>query len=80
VNTQGYRSGHDILQDTTLKHFLQGTEGNHKNHQKRKPIDSEYEVTEEWRKMHNEELHNLYSSSIITMIKPRMMRWAGHVE
>jgi hypothetical protein len=36
------------------------------------------EVTEGWRKLHNEELHNLYSSSII-MIKSRRMRWAGHV-
>jgi hypothetical protein len=33
-----------------------------------------------WRKMHNEGLHNLYSSpSIIRMIKPRKMRWAGHL-
>jgi hypothetical protein len=33
-----------------------------------------------WRKLHNEELHNLYSSpSVIRMIKSRMMRWAGHV-
>jgi hypothetical protein len=33
-----------------------------------------------WRKLHDEELHNLYSSpSIIRMIKPRRMRWAGHV-
>jgi hypothetical protein len=33
-----------------------------------------------WRKLHNEELHNLYSSpSIIRIIKPRKMRWAGHV-
>jgi hypothetical protein len=33
-----------------------------------------------WRKLHNEELHNLYSSpSIIRMIKSRRMRWAGHV-
>jgi hypothetical protein len=33
-----------------------------------------------WRKLHNEELHNLYSSpNIITMIKSRSMRWAGHV-
>jgi hypothetical protein len=31
-------------------------------------------------KLHNEELHNLYSSpSIIRMIKSRRMRWAGHV-
>jgi hypothetical protein len=33
-----------------------------------------------WRKLHNEELHNLYSSpSIIRMIKSKRMRWAGHV-
>jgi hypothetical protein len=33
-----------------------------------------------WRKLHNEELHNLYSlSSIIGIIKLRRMRWAGHV-
>jgi hypothetical protein len=33
------------------------------------------EVTGEWRKLHNEEFHNLYSSSsIITMIKSRRMR------
>jgi hypothetical protein len=38
------------------------------------------EVTGEWRKMHNEELRDLYSSSsIIRMIKSRRMRWAGHV-
>jgi hypothetical protein len=37
------------------------------------------EVTEGWRKLHNEELHNLYSSpSIIRVIKLRRMRWAGH--
>jgi hypothetical protein len=37
-------------------------------------------VTGEWRKLHNEELHNLYSSpSIIRIIKSRRMRWAGHV-
>jgi hypothetical protein len=37
-------------------------------------------VAGEWRKLHNEELHDLYSSpSIITMIKLRRMRWAGHV-
>ena len=38
------------------------------------------EVTREWRKLHNEELNDLYSSpSIVRMIKSRRMRWAGHV-
>jgi hypothetical protein len=38
------------------------------------------EVTEEWRKLHKDELHNLYSSpNIIRTIKSRRMRWAGHV-
>jgi hypothetical protein len=39
------------------------------------------EVTGGWRKLHNEELHNLYSSpNIIGMIKSRRIRWAGRVE
>jgi hypothetical protein len=38
------------------------------------------EVTSEWRKLHNKELHDLYSSpSIIRLIKSRRMRWAGYV-
>jgi hypothetical protein len=38
------------------------------------------EVTGEWRKLHNKELHDLYSPpSIIRIIKSRRMRWAGHV-
>jgi hypothetical protein len=38
------------------------------------------EVTGEWRKLHIEELHNLYSSpDIIRQMKSKRMRWAGHV-
>jgi hypothetical protein len=38
------------------------------------------EVTGGWRKLHNGELHNLYSSpSIVRMIKSRRMRWVGYV-
>jgi hypothetical protein len=38
------------------------------------------EVTGEWRKLHNEDLNDLYCSpSIVRVIKSRRMRWAGHV-
>jgi len=38
------------------------------------------EVTEEWRRLHNKELNDLYSSpNIVRVIKSRIMRWAGHV-
>jgi len=38
------------------------------------------EVTEQWRKLHNEELNDLYSTpNLVRVIKLRRMRWAGHV-
>jgi hypothetical protein len=38
------------------------------------------EVTGEWRKLHNEELNDLYSLlNIVRVVKSRRMRWAGHV-
>ena len=37
-------------------------------------------MTGEWRKLHNEELNDLYSlPNIVRMVKSRRMRWAGHV-
>jgi transcription termination factor 2 len=40
----------------------------------------EWEEDGSWRKLHNNELHDLYSSpNIVRMIKSRKMRWAGHV-
>ena len=41
---------------------------------------SHYEVTGEWRKLHNEELNDIYSlPNIVRVVKSRRMRWAGHV-
>jgi hypothetical protein len=46
-----------------------------------KLFGSKREENGSWRKLHNDELHVLYSSpNIVRMIKSRRMRWAGHVE
>ena len=38
------------------------------------------EVTREWRKLHKEELRDLYSlPNIVRVVKSRIMRWAGHM-
>jgi hypothetical protein len=43
-------------------------------------VNKDHTVNRGWRKLHNEELHNLYSfPSIIRIIKSRRMRWAGYV-
>jgi hypothetical protein len=46
----------------------------------RKILGPKREEDGSWRKLHNDELHNLYSSpNIVSVIKSRRMRWAGHV-
>ena len=43
-------------------------------------ICTAHRVTGEWRKLHNEELNDLYCSpNIVRVITSRRMRWAGHV-
>jgi hypothetical protein len=46
---------------------------------KKKKKQKRDKVTGDWRKLHNEELNDLYSQNIIRMIKSRIMRWARHV-
>jgi hypothetical protein len=51
-----------------------------KNRVLRKIFDPKSEEDGSWRKLHNDELHSLYSSpNIVTVIKSRRMRWARHV-
>jgi hypothetical protein len=45
----------------------------------RRTFGHKREEDESWRKLHNDELHSLYSSpNIIMVVKSRKMRWAGH--
>jgi hypothetical protein len=58
------------------EHRLRGFE----NRVLRKIFGRKREKDRTWRKLHNDELHNLYSSpNIVRVIKSRKMRWAGHV-
>jgi hypothetical protein len=58
------------------KHRLRVSE----NRVLRKIFGPKREEDESWRKLHNDELHNLYSSpNILRVIKSTRMRWAGHV-
>jgi hypothetical protein len=46
----------------------------------KKLLGPKREKDESWRKLHNDELHNLYPSpNIVRVIKSRRMRWAEHV-
>jgi len=47
---------------------------------KKKKKKKRDEVSGDWKKLYNEELNDLYSSpNIVWVVKPRRMRWAGHV-
>jgi hypothetical protein len=71
---------HVLLTEAILITFLSSAKDFQNPYMVVECIDKRDEVTGEWRKLHNEELHDLYSSpSIIRIIKSRMMRWAGHV-
>jgi hypothetical protein len=51
------------------------------NRELRKIFGPKREEDESWRKLHNDELHSLYSlPNIVKGIKSRRMKWAGHVE
>ena len=46
----------------------------------RRKFGSKRDENGEWRRLHNEEFHSLYRSpNIVSLIKSRRLRWAGHV-
>jgi hypothetical protein len=50
------------------------------NRELRKIFGAKREEDGSWRKLHNDELHDLYSSpNVVRVIESRRMRWAGHV-
>jgi hypothetical protein len=64
-----------------VSHFEGGTQTEvFENRVLRKIFGPKREENGSWRKLHNDELHNLYSSlNIVRVIKSRRMRWVGHV-
>jgi hypothetical protein len=64
-----------------ISHFERGTETEgFENRVLRRTFGPKREEDGSWRKLYNDELHNLYSSpNIVRVIKSRRMRWAGHV-
>jgi hypothetical protein len=63
-----------------VSHFERGTRRVFENRVLRRICGPKRGEDISWRKLHNDELHSLYSSSnIVRMIKSRRMWWAGHV-
>jgi hypothetical protein len=63
-----------------VTHFGGGTDRVFENRVLRKVFGLKREEDGSWRKLHNDELHSLYSSpNIVKVVKSRTMRWAEHV-